>query len=141
VWKCRSTRSRGCWQTTNPTTRKLLDEHRRRLADRLVHQERTLALQPDEVSVEQVEQAVMQAAGKKPLPGASRIRLERIREGAAAQTLHMGPCSAEKPTIDRLDDFIASKWLRTTGKRHEIYLCDPRWTGPEKLRTIIRQPI
>lgn len=100
-----------------------------------------MILQPDEVSVEQVEQAATQAASKKPLPGTSRIRLERLREGAAAQILHVGPFSAEKPTIDRLHDFIASIGYERIGKHHEIYLGDPRRTPPEKLRTIIRQPI
>jgi len=27
------------------------------------------------------------------------------------------------------------------GKQHEIYLGDPRRTAPEKLKTVIRQPV
>jgi hypothetical protein len=27
------------------------------------------------------------------------------------------------------------------GKHHEVYLGDPRRTAPEKLKTVIRQPI
>lgn len=28
-----------------------------------------------------------------------------------------------------------------TGRHHEIYLSDPRRTAPERLRTILRQPV
>jgi hypothetical protein len=31
--------------------------------------------------------------------------------------------------------------LDWNGKHHEIYLGDPRRTAPEKLRTILRQPV
>ncbi|MGD9607019.1 MAG: GyrI-like domain-containing protein, partial [Leucobacter sp.] len=37
--------------------------------------------------------------------------------------------------------FIPEHGLRMTGKHHEIYLSDPRRTAPEKLRTILRQPV
>ena len=36
---------------------------------------------------------------------------------------------------------IPANDLRLTGKHHEIYLSDPRKTAPEKLRTILRQPV
>lgn len=31
--------------------------------------------------------------------------------------------------------------FRQVGKHHEIYLSDPRKVAPEKLRTILRQPV
>jgi hypothetical protein len=31
--------------------------------------------------------------------------------------------------------------LTFNGRHHEIYLSDPRRTAPEKLRTILRQPV
>ena len=35
-----------------------------------------------------------------------------------------------------------AKWRWTVmGKHHEIYLSDPRRTAPERLRTILRQPV
>lgn len=72
-----------------------------------------MILQSDEVAVEPVEEAVKQAAKRKVLPGASRIRLERLREGLTAQIMHVGPFSDEKPTIDRLHEFIRIQRLRT----------------------------
>jgi hypothetical protein len=55
--------------------------------------------------------------------------------------LHVGPYSAEGPTIAALHAFIAAQGLELSGKHHEIYLGDPGRTAPEKLRTIIRQPV
>jgi hypothetical protein len=81
------------------------------------------------------------AAGKKRLPGIERVRLQQYREGRAAQVLHVGPYSAEGPTIAALHAFIAAQGLEPSGKHHEIYLGDPGRTAPEKLRTIIRQPV
>lgn len=69
------------------------------------------------------------------------VRLERIREGRAAQVLHVGPFSEEPATIDRLHAFIESRGLRVAGRHHELYLSDLRKTAPESLRTIIRQAV
>jgi hypothetical protein len=46
------------------------------------------------------------------------------------------------PVLARLhDQFIPAHGLRMTGRHHEIYLSDPRRAAPEKLRTILRQPV
>ena len=37
--------------------------------------------------------------------------------------------------------FIPEAGLRMRGRHHEIYLTDARRTAPEKLRTILRQPV
>jgi hypothetical protein len=69
------------------------------------------------------------------------VRFETLTEGLSAQVLYTGPFSEEGPTIQRMHEFIhaAGKGLR--GKHHEIYLSDPRRTAPEKLKTILRQPM
>ena len=77
---------------------------------------------------------------RKDPPGLSRVRLERLREGRAAQVLYLGPYDAEGPTIERLHAFIRENGYRLSGKHHEIYLGDPRRSAPEKLKTVIRQP-
>ena len=41
----------------------------------------------------------------------------------------------------RLHAFIDARRLRAVGRHHEIYLRDPRRTAPERLQTIIRQPV
>ena len=69
------------------------------------------------------------------------VRLEKLREGRAAQILHIGPYSAEGPTIERLHRFVEEQGLRLRGRHHEIYMGDPRRAAPEKLKTIIRHPV
>jgi hypothetical protein len=81
------------------------------------------------------------AAAKKPMPALGRVRLVRWQEGLCAQVLHVGPYSAERPTIQRLHDFILEHGYRPTGRHHEIYLSDPSRTSPKNLKTILRQPM
>jgi hypothetical protein len=97
--------------------------------------------QPTEVTPELLEEAVAAARRKKDLPALEKLRLETYNEGPAAQILHVGPYSEEGPSIDRLHSFIKEKGLHICGKHHEIYLSDPRRTAPEKMKTILRQPV
>lgn len=97
--------------------------------------------QPDLVTKQLVEQAVEQAAAKRPLRAAGRVRLEPFCEGRAAQLLHHGPFSTEGPTIQRLHGFIDQQGLGRRGKHHENYLTDLTRTAPERLKTVIRQPV
>jgi hypothetical protein len=55
--------------------------------------------------------------------------------------MHHGPYADEAPRIAALHAFIADAGLALRGKHHEVYLGGPRRTAPEKLRTIIRQPV
>jgi hypothetical protein len=97
--------------------------------------------QPQEVDLALLTEAASKATARKPLPSASLVKLEHFREGAAAQIMHIGPYAAEAPTIERLHAFIAEQGYERIGKHHEIYLGDPQRSAPEKLRTIIRQPV
>ena len=69
------------------------------------------------------------------------VRLSDITEGECVQMLHIGPYTAEKPTIDRMREFAELAGRRFNGKHHEIYFSDPRRVKPEKLKTILRQPV
>ena len=55
--------------------------------------------------------------------------------------MHIGPYSAEGPTIEKLYSFIKGIGHELRGKHHEIYLSDPRRSAPERMKTVIRQPI
>ena len=70
-----------------------------------------------------------------------KLRLEIFEEGQAAQILHISPFSEEGPTIEKLHNFIEEQGYTCSGKHHEIYLSDFRKAAPEKLKTIIRQPM
>jgi hypothetical protein len=80
-------------------------------------------------------------AKKKSVPSLDKVRLERFREGKCVQIMHIGPYADEPPTIAKLHKFATDQGLKLRGKHHEIYFGDPRRTKPEKLKTILRQPV
>jgi hypothetical protein len=100
-----------------------------------------MIMQPELVTREIVEEACERVAAKKSLPALDLLRYERFEEGLAAQVMYLGPYSEEGPTIAALHQFIAGEGFAAAGKHHEIYLGDPRRTAPEKLKTVIRQPV
>jgi hypothetical protein len=100
-----------------------------------------MILQPDFIDSRQVDVAFDEVRRKKNPAALGRVRLETLAEGTAAQFLFVGPFADEGPTIQRIHDFIHSAGKELCGKHHEIYLSDPRRTAPEKLKTIIRQPM
>ena len=99
-----------------------------------------MIVQPDAAG-DVVDRAIEETGAKKDLPALPRLRLDRFEEGRCAQIMHVGPFSEEPPTIRRLEAFIEDQGLKRRGKHHEIYLSDLRRTAPERLRTIIRQPV
>ena len=96
---------------------------------------------PDQVTAAEVAAAAEAAARRRPVPAAGRARLERFAEGLAAQIMHVGPYSAEAPTIERLHAFVEAQGYEFRGRHHEIYLGDPRRTAPERLKTVIRHAV
>lgn len=100
-----------------------------------------MIMQPEYVTRELCGAAVEQVRKKKDPKALSRVRFETFSEGRAAQIMHRGPFSEEGPTIEKLHTFIKEKGYRLSGKHHEIYVSDMRKTAPEKLKTIIRQPM
>jgi hypothetical protein len=55
--------------------------------------------------------------------------------------MHIGPFSTEHATIEKIHAFIKANGYQPSGKHHEIYLTDIRKTAPEKLKTVLRQPM
>jgi hypothetical protein len=97
--------------------------------------------QPEQVTAELVEQACAEVARKKGLLALSRMRFETYHEGLSVQILYLGAYADEGPTIARLHEFITAHGYELHGKHHEIYLGDPRKVTPEKLKTVLRQPV
>ncbi len=100
--------------------------------------------QPDVVTLDRFEWARGEVRRKKGLAAVDRARLAGFEEELAAQIMYLGPYSDEGPTIERLHAFIHELGYTFDGRRekhHELYLGDPRRSAPEKLRTIIRQPV
>jgi hypothetical protein len=99
-----------------------------------------MILQPSFVTDGLIQDAIAAVEKKKPLPALARLRFEEFAEGRCAQILHVGPFSAEGPTIERLHAFIDARSGKA-GKHHEIYLSDIRRGDPKNWKTIIRQPM
>jgi len=100
-----------------------------------------MIMQPGFVPKLMVLKTIEQVRKKSEMKDFPKVRLERFKEGRCAQILHVGPYSAEGPTIQKLHEFIEAEGSVFRAKHHEIYLGDPRRSAPEKLRTILRQPV
>ncbi len=100
-----------------------------------------MILQPDFIGRKEVDTAFEEVRRKKNPAALDRVRLETLTEGPSAQILYVGPFADEGPTIQRIHDLIHAAAKELRGKHHEIYLNNLRRTAPEKLKTIIRQPM
>ena len=97
---------------------------------------------PDWITTEMFRRALVEANSHKPEIDFAQVYKDQLREGKCVQTMHIGPYSEEAKTIAKLhQEYLPQHHLRPVGKHHEIYLSDPRRVPPEKLRTIIRQPV
>ena len=104
-----------------------------------------MIMQPDWITQDIINEVIEITKDKKPelselLP---KLRLERYKEGKAAQIMHIGPYSEEGPTVQKVHNFIMKVGGSFDGhkkKHHEIYLSDPRKANPATMKTVIRQP-
>ncbi|WP_040793460.1 GyrI-like domain-containing protein [Nocardia paucivorans] len=86
--------------------------------------------------------AVARVAAKNRPRRLHEVRLDSLSEGRCAQTLHIGSYDDEAEVLARMHhEFIPGHGLRMVGRHHEIYLNDFRKVAPDKLRTILRQPV
>jgi hypothetical protein len=101
-----------------------------------------LTMTPDWLGAEHVEAARAAVARRGGAPVLHALRHEPLEEGLVVQTLHVGPYDVEGPVLERMHrEEIPARSLRMTGRHHEVYLGDPRRAAPERLRTILRQPV
>jgi hypothetical protein len=103
---------------------------------------RLMIVTADWVNGEMFETAVATAAEKLgEVP--SNLRLERFDEGRCVQIMHVGDYRNEAATVaGRLhNEFLPQNDLVPTGHHHEIYLSDPSRVAPERMRTVVRQPV
>lgn len=100
-----------------------------------------MIMQPDFIDSKTVEEALKITESKKGLPNISKLRFESFEEGLSVQILYIGPYADEGPVIKEMHKFAYDIGFKLRGRHHEIYLSDPRKTSPQKLKTIIRQPV
>jgi hypothetical protein len=100
-----------------------------------------LIMQPKYVTSDDFNLAIEQVKKKKNPIALPKVRLIRFKKGPSAQTMYVGPFSAEGPIIVKIHAHIQNGGHALSCKHHEIYLNNPATTAPEKLKTIIRQPM
>ena len=102
-----------------------------------------MIMTPDWITADLYQRALdVVAAGKEPPAALDKLRLEPYHEGLSAQILHIGSYDDEAPTLARLhEEWMPASDLTFNGKHHEIYISDPRRVAPEKLKTVLRQPV
>lgn len=102
---------------------------------------RLLIRMPEFVTKDDIEQAAASAALNKDLPLARQVKPYALNEGKVVQMLHVGPFDREPETLAVMMDFMSARRMQRNGLHHEIYLSDFRKTAPEKLKTILREPV
>jgi hypothetical protein len=101
---------------------------------------KSMIRQPDFVTKEMVD-GIRPKVKEKSGAMVDDVVLGEFHEGLSAQIMHIGPYSEEDRSIEALHGFIMENGYKFHGHHHEIYMSDPRRAAPERLKTIIRQPV
>jgi hypothetical protein len=96
---------------------------------------------PDFIQPADLTDAVTTLLKRKKPAEVKEVRLECIDEGRCVQMLHVGPYECEGETIAKMKTFAAGKGFQLASPHHEIYLSDPRRVPPDRLKTILREPV
>jgi hypothetical protein len=121
-----------------------------RAGDRAAWKWRMMIRQPDWITDADLEAVRLtsldkikgQAEAEATAETLKAVTLGAFKEGACLQRLYFGPYVDEAPLlIDLHDRYMPENGYQPTGLHHEIYLNDPRKVAPEKLKTLLRQPV
>lgn len=96
---------------------------------------------PDNTHESLFGQAKKVVSKKKGNPRINNVVWFKLAEGKCVQILHVGPFDQEAVSLSKVKRFIQTHGLSRNGLHHEIYLSDFRKTAPEKLRTVLREPV
>jgi hypothetical protein len=102
---------------------------------------RLLIRLPDFVTKEDFDKAVDRVFRKKKNLLVRELEYFTMIEGKSIQMLHVGPYSTESESLKKILKFCDDNSLKRNGQHHEIYLSDFRKTEPDKLKTILREPV
>lgn len=99
---------------------------------------------PEFVTKEVFDWAIGEATEKKK-QDLSPVEFFTWKEGLCVQCMHIGPYDNEPATVAAMEEYAKVQGLELDfGKNrfhHEIYLSDVRRCKPERLKTVIRQPV
>lgn len=111
--------------------------------DKAAWQWTLMILQPEFISAELVAQSRAEALRKKKLSAEQldALRFEPYAAGECVTMMHTGTYDAETESIALMHRTAREQGYELAGLHQEIYLSDPRKTAPEKMKTVLRQPI
>lgn len=112
-----------------------------KIVDRKDWQYKLLIRMPDFVGQSDIIEAQENVIKKKKIMLAGDVEHYKLHEGMTIQILHTGPFDKEHESLQKLAEFMKANDLKRNGLHHEIYLSDFRKTPPEKLKTILREPV
>ena len=99
---------------------------------------------PEFVTKEVFDCAIREAAEKKQ-QDFSKVEFFSWEEGLCVQCMHIGPYDDEPATVAAMAEYARTQGYEADFREgrfhHEIYLSDVRRCKPEKLKTVIRQPV
>ena len=122
----------GLWEADDPSafTARAKDEWRW-----------TMMIRQPEWLTGDVWETARAAVAAKGLPGFDRVRHETYADGRSVQIMHVGSYDDEGPVMARMHRWIADNAQKEGKAHHEVYIGDPRKSAPERLRTVLRQPL
>jgi hypothetical protein len=100
-----------------------------------------MIMQPDFITESMFEEAIRVVEKKKGITIINDLSFAPFTEGESIQMMHIGPFSTEADTLEKMNTLILTDRLIRSGKHHEIYLNDFRKISPEKMKTVLRQPV
>lgn len=99
---------------------------------------------PEFVTKEEFQWAVKEAEEKKK-QDFSKVEFLTHDEGLCVQCMHIGPYDNEPETLEKMKGYAWEHGYKPDFSKgrfhHEIYISDVRKCKPEKLKTVIRQPV
>lgn len=102
---------------------------------------RLMIVLPDWADDEMFKDAITTTERKLGKPPIS-LKKEDFKEGKCVQIMHIGAPKTQQTTIDKLhNQYLPSHNLTARGYHHEIYLNDASRVAPDKLKTVLRQPV
>jgi hypothetical protein len=102
---------------------------------------RLLIRTPDFVKEQELKHAAAVLLAKGKPPEVKEVGLVSIAPSQCVQLLHVGPYQRIGESVAAMRAFAEGRGLVFHGLHHEIYLSDPRRVVPEKLKTILREPV
>jgi hypothetical protein len=119
----------GVWTTSNKDN----------LLDKDCFEYTIMIRQPDFITKEMFEAALISTSKKKPHPLLKLVAFGTLEDGKSIQMLHTGAFDDEPASFAKMDAFAEANGLERTNQYHrEIYLGDARKTAQEKRLTILR---